>query len=206
MNLRVNLILDTERRSGSAVSLRFVLTTVGAAIPAMMLLIILSAFVHAQSLHREAQRLEQGLTRSRPQFESAVNMRKDVVSYQAMLSMIDGWRKSRIEWSRQLAALQESVSPGVQLIQLRLEESSETTNGMPARAFVLSMRGRTGGHQAENNVQQFQQELRTNAVLSKYLSTVDIPPGTFVQDTAPRAAKTDRLFEIRCGYALRVMP
>lgn len=203
MNLSVNLLSETERRSGSPISPVFMIRVASIALPSLIVLGIAALFISARNMERDLASREQALERLRPQLDLVARVHKQAKTYKAMMTMIAEWQSTGIAWHEQLQFIRESVPPSIQLTRLRLDDFTQMVDGSPARAYSIHLQGKTGGARAEDNVQALRQALITSEPLAPFLESVEIPPGTFVQDPAPGALKTDRLFEMRCVYRPR---
>jgi hypothetical protein len=64
----------------------------------------------------------------------------------------------------------------------------------------MQITGRATSTRADAEVDKFRQDLAKHPAIKPYLLEIVIPPGSFRQDPDPKAAKTDRLFELVCKY------
>ena len=203
MNARVNLILPTEQRSGSVITVPMLARLVAIAIPTLILMGILVAvwrFKTAESDLRESESLWRTLE---PQYITATGMREDLASRRAVMNEIQGWRQARVNWHQQLGALQTAIPADIQLTDVTMDDLVQIASNKALRIFRMRMKGRTGGADAEANVTSLREALATHGVFTQYIENVEIPPGGFGQDPSPLAARSDRLFEIVCRYRPR---
>lgn len=204
MNLSINLIAESERRSASAVNPAFLLRAAAIGIPALIVAALASAYVSVKTMERDLVSQEDALARLKPSLEAVARIRKQATQFRAMVGMIESWQATRLEWHEQLALIRETVPLTVQLTRIRVDDFSQMLDGKPARGYAVQIQGKTGGLRAESNVQTFRENLALAESLTPFVDTAEIPPGTFVQDPAPTAQKTDRLFEMRVTYKPRV--
>ena len=200
MNLHINLIEEDEKRRGGSLYTLFVLRAVAGAIPVLLLLILAHLIVSMRFAQTELERTLQRTDDKQPQLALASEVRKQERFYRDMLAQLDGWKAMRLDWHRQLSALRQTVPLEVQLTSLRLSQTVVYTNNSPAAAYLLLVRGKTGGSAPEHNLTRFRLSLLKAPDIGDSLADVDVPEGAFVEDTSPEARPMDRLFELNCRY------
>jgi hypothetical protein len=109
----------------------------------------------------------------------------------------------RLEWSHQLDLVRQTVPLEVQITSLRLTRELLTSNNIPLAVYALNLRGKTGGYPPEANLTRFRLNLSKSPPLTNTLATVDVPEGTFVEDTSPDARPMGRLFQLNCRFQPR---
>ncbi|MFZ4779869.1 MAG: hypothetical protein ACOYM3_31300 [Terrimicrobiaceae bacterium] len=194
--MHVNLMLESERRSASPVSLQMTIRIILGTLAAVFLMVLISVFSTHRALKNSVRYNEDEWVRTEPKYKAALQLRDDLARKTATLKEIQSWRESRIAWGRQLEYLQEVVPSAIQLTELRVtHDLLVMTNNVPARVFEMRLSGRTGALRSEADVSEFRQALSGQPPFDKFMEAVSIPPGAFRQDPA---TKSDRVFEITC--------
>lgn len=203
MNLSINLIEESEKRHGGAVPLVFILRSIGVVIPLLAVLFVAHLLITLSMSRTQLSRTEELIAAKKPQLSLSVEIMKQQKSYREMLAQMEGWRSMRLNWHRQLAAIQDTVPLEVQLTGLHLTRDLTVTNNTPRTTYTLLLSGKTGGASPEDNLTRFRQNMQKNAGLTNDIGEVTVPEGAFVEDTSPGARPTDRLFEVNCQYKPR---
>jgi Tfp pilus assembly protein PilN len=205
MSLRINLILDSERRSASPIQPQ-TLVRMGIVVLALIpVLIGLALFTGHRRFRMELDRTRTEWTQAKPRYEEALRIKQDLARQQSLMKEISGYRATRIAWSEQLEGLRDVVPQVVQLTELHVSQQLLQSNGVPARAFELRLTGRAAGQQAEVSVRFLRDALAAREPFTPAVDTnsVSVPPGAFRQDPARGASKLDRVFEIVARYQPR---
>ena len=196
--MRVNLMLDTERRSASPVSLTMILRTLAGTLAMVVLLLVIALFMSYRALQNNVHYTEEAWKQTEPKYLAALQLRSSLTQKASTLKEIQGWRKTRIAWGRQLESIAVVIPGLVQLTEMRVEQDLLlTSNNIPARVFELRLVGRTGAVQSEENVIELRSALDGKPPFNGVIETASIPPGSFRQDPANKA---DRVFEIVCKF------
>jgi hypothetical protein len=201
MNLRVDLILPTEYRSGSRITLSGVTRILTIILPIIVVLLLSLVFTKFRTLRSDVQRQEAQWLKMEPQYKTALNLWQDTIRRNGVLSEIQGWHAARVEWHKQLKALQAAVPPQIQLTSLRVDDLIQVVSNKTVRVFKMQIKGRASGQNPEDRVAALRSELTRNPVFAPVVKSAEVPPGSFGQDPSPNAAKSDRVFEIVCEYA-----
>ncbi len=203
MNLRVDLILESERRSGSRVSLALVGRVAAVAVPALAALWVVSMIVQYQRVQGELRHAERTWSRMQAEYDAAVALRTNLVERRALLSEIEGWRRARVDWHAQFEALRRGVPDQVQITDLRMDSLIQAASNRTVRQAKLQLSGKTGGPEADAHVAGLLSELQQNPVFTNVIRSAEVPRGSFSQDPAPTATKQDRVFLIVCDFGTR---
>lgn len=196
--MRVNLMLDTERRSASPVSLVMIVRTLVGTVIVVFLLLVTAVFTSYRALQNNVRYTEAAWKQAEPKYLAALLLRSNLTQKVATLSEIEGWRKTRIAWGRQLESIESVIPPLVQLTEMHVtQELLLASNNIPSRVFELRLIGRTGAVRSEENVSELQSALAGQPPFDVLIETAGIPPGSFRQDPV---SKSDRVFEIVCKY------
>jgi len=187
MNLRVDLILETEQRSASPVSLNFIIRVVAITLLSVLVLVRLRQY-------------ENNLEMIKGKHDAYLSLKANMVIKRAVLAECQGWENSRIEWCKVMDAFQRLVPATIQLRDVKVERLNSTVNKKPVRLFTINIKGKATTDNAANDVEKLRQDLLKAPEFAGRLKEVVIPQGSFKVDPAPAAAKTDRVFELVCRY------
>lgn len=202
MNIRVDLILPQEQRSGNPVSAK-TLGRVGSIVGPLILIAVVGKFVwSAHQENADFATLQQDLELTKPRHEQAVEMLESFKTNRAAKEELSGWASSRLSWNEQLLGLMQLVPTNVQLQTFRSREKIVLLNDkLPARQINVDITGRAKFRGAEESVKTFVRNLETAAPFgSGIVSNVDMNGSA---DTSVDAAPTDRMFKISCTYFTR---
>jgi Tfp pilus assembly protein PilN len=196
--MRVNLILESERRSTSPVSLSVVIRTAAGVAILLVMMFVVSLISSYRALNNSVRYVDEEWKRTEPKYKAALQIRGDLEKTTATLKEIQSWRETRLAWGQQMEYLQQVVPPLVQLTEMRVtQDLLVLSNNIPARVFELRLSGRTGSLRSEANVSELREALAGRPPFNAFIESVSIPPGAFRQDPA---VKSDRTFEIVCRY------
>jgi Tfp pilus assembly protein PilN len=196
--MRVNLMLDTEMRSASPVSLTMIIRTAAGTLIVLFLLLVLSLFTSFRALQNNVTYTGQAWKQTEPKYLAAVQLRSSLTQKIATLREIQGWRNTRITWGGQFETLETVIPPMVQLTEVIItQDLLLMSNNIPARVFELRLAGRTGAVGSEASVSEIREALVSQPPFDEMIETASIPPGSFRQDPVNRS---DRAFEIVCKY------
>ncbi len=200
MNLRVDLILQSEQRSGSRVTMAAIGRVAAIVVPSILAVVMVLAFARYRALQSDLQESQAKWRELEPQYRSALALQKDLFKRKVILLEIDGWRSARVEWSRLLRSLQTAVPSSVQFTELRGESLIQSGSNRTARVFRLQIKGKTGGVNAQENVTRLRRQMLADPAVTSVVESVEIPPGAFEQDPSAGASKYDRVFEVVCRF------
>jgi Tfp pilus assembly protein PilN len=205
MNLRVDLILDTERRSALPVTFAFAVR-LGALIAISLVVLLCLAFVKKYNdVNRDLRWAQDNLRASQSRYENILALKTSLAWQKSILAEFESWEQSRIPWHRLLRALQNYVPPTIQLTELRVDRVIKTIDKKPARVFKLQLKGKATTARADLDVDKLRNDILHSPAFANLLQDVEIPPGSFKQDPNPQAAKSDRLFELVCNFIPQVL-
>jgi Tfp pilus assembly protein PilN len=202
MNLRLDLILESERRSGSPVSLKSVGRIAAVVIPVVVVLLLSSAMVTLMRLKAELDELEAAWRDLGPRKEKAAALSTEFQKNRQTIQELNGWKSSHMDCHVRLANLMAAVPPTIQLTNLKLDQSLQSLdNSSVARVFSLALEGRAVGEGSEKNVEAFKQTLAERPVFTNVIGEVKV--GQFGADLSKGAEKFDRVFRIECKFRPR---
>lgn len=202
MNLRVDLILESEQRSASLISRKSLIRIVSIVIPAVIVLLVTLQVMRLLAVKNEERAVEARWLTTEPLEKKAGELAGVRRANDALLAELEGWSKSRISWNEQLLALTSVVPTNMQLTELRIGQTFQVIQDkVPARVFGMNLKGMSYGTEAESSVKKMEQTLSQDALFSNLIRRVEVP--MYGAANTEGANKDDRIFEIRCGYRER---
>ena len=201
--MHVNLILDEEKRSSSPVSLGLVVRLSFITILVLGTVWLFSFYSAYHALQGEVSYLDEEWARTESKYKTATRLRNDLGDKEATLGEILGWRAARIEWGKQLEAVQVVVPAVIQLSDLRVSQSVVAqAGGTFAKVYELRLSGQTPAERSELNVVQLLEGLK-GPPFDRVIESAVLPTGSFRQDPTDKSA---RAFNIVCKYFPRPLP
>jgi hypothetical protein len=197
MNLKVDLILPSEQRSGSVLSLKSLTRIASIALPAI---ILVAAFVMTYQyirLRTQVNSLEEAWENAQPKEQHAKEIREQLARNRKVLNEIRGWKKSSMAWHWHLLDLQRQVPASIALNELELSHSMQLTDGNPARSFSILLSARSEGEDAEWSIMRFQGNIKNSDRLGSLVQSVEVVPGSYREDPST-TNEYDRLFRLSC--------
>lgn len=195
MNLQVNLILDSEKRSGSTVSLKFVVRGLAVVIP-VIIGIIIAGLVLTSRLARENLRfVEQEQGQLVPVYKSVMELKRELKECRQLVKMLKGWTTSRTDWFALLRRFQGEVPPSIQFLRLTVSDVIENTGNAPTRKSGMYIKGKATGDCGEEDIQLLDKTLKEKPPFQELFSRIDVKllgAGENITD------KNIRVFEIEC--------
>jgi len=202
MNLRVDLILESEQRSGSLVSLKALGRIAAFLLPALLILAVFSAFRNMKEVTDELAELEAQWAEVKPKQIEVLNLNEEFLANRRTRKELEGWRHSRVDWHEQVVGLMREVPGTIQLTRMRINQALQLIDEqVPARVFSLSLEGTAVGEEAEENVQILKRQLQRATPFEGVIEQVEVT--RFAKDTAKSAHKDDRTFRVECKFAPR---
>jgi hypothetical protein len=201
--MHVNLILDEEKRSSSPVPLGLVVRLFVIAMLVLGAVWLFSFYSDYHALQGEVRSLDVEWARTESKYKTATRLRNDLGDQETTLGEILGWRDSRIEWGKQLQAVQAVVPAVIQLSDLRVNQSVVAqAGGTLAKVYELRLSGQTPAERSELNVVQLLEGLK-GPPFDRFIESAVLPTGSFRQDPTDKSA---RAFNIVCKYLPRPLP
>jgi hypothetical protein len=199
MSLRVDLILPSERRSASVINARSLTRLSAVVVPLVLLLLGGQIFMGMMKKQAELSGLEERWFRDEPRQNRAIELTKTVNRNREIQEELAGWRRSRMNWSDQLAELPKWTPKTIQLQSLTISHVLQLIDDRDrARAFTLRIHGKATGPNADQDFDALQHSLETAALFAESIETVDVVD--FDADRSMDAVESDRVFRIRCDY------
>jgi len=196
MNLRVDLILETEKRSASVVNAKGLVRIVSIVVPLIVLVIIGLVILGMVSLKNELKNRETEMAIAGPKRDAAIKFRAELGKNIQALEELEGWRKSRINWCEQLVNIRSVIPAKIQLTSLRIMHGIEP----PARLYSIAMRGKAFDEHAKANVEMLG-DIKKNAAFSSLLK--DSKVASYKRNNDPGVKNGEMLFEIEASYQPR---
>lgn len=195
MNLQVNLILDTERRSGSAVSLQFVMRVVVIGVPVLCAVLLAILFLGVRSSRQTKLNADQEKSQVEPMFHAVTALQKDLTDCRTLNGIFDGWRNSRRDWSNFLLSLQMIVPENIQLTHLIITETIDVKDNAPVRLSAMRISGLVGGERPEIEVERFNRNLKTVSAFTSIVENAEVKKFDMPTESE---YKDQRIFDIEC--------
>lgn len=202
MNLQVDLMLDTERRSGSTVSQKFVIRLMAIIIPVVLLGLFVVLVATYQASKRDRHIVEQEKMQIDPEYKKVMSLGKELKDVQNLKASIQGWGDSRLDAYRLLRGLQRAAPPTIQLTQWVFNEKVEAVGTAFGRTAGIYMKGKVSGEHTEADVQRLYQALKSKAPFSDIMAEVEVK--RFAASEAVNDQE-NRVFDIECKLKPRLL-
>lgn len=174
MNLQVDFMLDTERRSGSTVSRKFVIRLAAVIVPVVLLGLFGALVLTYQASARDRNIVEQEKMRIDPEYKKVLNLKKEFEGIRDMKMAMQGWKDSRLDAYRLLRGLQRATPPSIQLTQWMLNEKMELAGNVLGRNAGIYIKGKVAGERPEADVQLLYQALKNEAPFPDVMAQVEV--------------------------------
>jgi len=201
MNLRVDLLLDSERRSGGRIRVRFLVRTAAILVPTIVLGIVFWIFWSFQSQRSKLKADEAYVNRKKPEYKEALRLKGQVARNLAQLAELKALSASRMLWHDQLLGLQKTVHPMIQLTRLRVAERLSVSAGTPVRINVMTLTGKATGDDPDTIFNRFKRSLEKDAVFEPVMDAVKVT--RYDEASQDESGEKVRVFEIECRYKPR---
>lgn len=216
MNFRVDLIQDTERRSASVISAKFLIRLAAILVPVIIVLSMTGLVLGMLKIQAVRDDMEQQWVDQEPKQKAAQALHAEVASNQQVLDEIEGWKKASLMWRDQLVELQKLVPKTIQLNDLRMtgriegySENPREPNKPPHRFYALRFNGIMFGDinidNAENNdVKKMVEDIQASPVFSNVVKSAKVDRFDRPEAAAGGSQPLNYLvFEISCDYKPR---
>lgn len=204
MNLRVDLILESEQRSASPISVKSALRISYITIPLILLLVFFCSFMSNASLKRDLSKLEAEWAETEPRREESLKLISDFQVSRDIRQELNGFDNSSIEWNQHLLGLMREVPRDIQLQKLRINQSLQLVDGTPARMFNMTLNGKAIGPNAAESVMTLQERMEGSESFAGVIREAEVPEGSFQAITENGIVhQYNRVFQINCKYKAR---
>lgn len=200
MSLQVNLILDSEARSGSTISLKFMIRILAVGVPVLLGLAIAGLILAGRSAKQGLIFAEQEKKDVTPVFNSVIKMKQELKEARQIVDALEGWGLSRADWHFLLRRLQAVVPPSIQLLRMNVNETIGPADNISARLAVLYIKGKVLGDSAEDDVRVMVKALQTGPDFTNYFAKVNVQR---FEASESATEKNARIFDLECILAPR---
>lgn len=197
MNLRVDLILETEQRSASVVNIKGVIRIVSIVVPVILIVCIAMVVSTMMRINSELKTREAEMAIAGPKKDAAIKYREELSKNKQTLQELEGWRQTRIEWADQLAKIQNIIPTEIQLTSLKILNAVETVEGVPARTSNMLIKGKALGSQANANVEMLG-DIEKNQAFTNSMKEARV--ADYKRNEDPAANEGEMLFLIEVTY------
>lgn len=162
MSLRVDFLVDSEKRFQGRVGNRFIVVIGTATVLAVVLLTALfQAWVYRQA-KQDIQKAAATLDVMMPRVARIKKAQAETALWKRYVEELGGWQESRTPVSRMLLRVQKAVPENMQILQMTLRDDLTAPARLePRRVFRIRIAGRSVGPGAEQDVSRFIQKLNT---------------------------------------------
>ncbi len=202
MNLRVDLILPSEQRSGSILSPKSLTRIASIVLPTIIVVVIAIFGYQYLKLRGQVKNLEEAWESAKPKEARAGEVRQQLARNRKILEEIEGWNKSNIDWHWVLLGLQKQVPDNIAFTSLTLNHSLKTVQDEPTRLYSILFSARAEGRDAEYTIRSFEGALEQAEPLKDFLESADVVRGSYREDTTT-ANEFDRVFRMSCKFKPR---
>ena len=197
MNLYVNLILDSERRSSGRISGKFIIMSSVSIAVVIFALLIAFVLIGAQSAKNQLVFAEQEQKQLEPVFKTVNELKQELDVMQNLTNAISVWSRTRPEWPDLFAGLQAIVPPNIQLIRLTMNESFTMVGDTPARSVSIYLQGKATGDHSEKDVQELEKSLMEKP---PFIGVVDMAKVKQFEAAKSAGQENMRIFDIECRF------
>ena len=207
MNFQVNVILDSELRSGSSISQKFVIRLVAVVVPSIFLILLILLAFKTRSTRKNRLRAEYNKNGIKSSYNIVLKMQNELRDHRNMIQDIEGWRVSRSVWHQTLRYLPEIVPANVQLTRLMVSEKFESVDGVPSRIVRMYIKGKVIGENSEKDVKQFKRALEGSPLFRPIIDSVEVRRFVAPVNLAPENFEESsvRVFDIECKFVPKKM-
>ncbi|MDZ4199986.1 MAG: hypothetical protein U1E27_11975 [Kiritimatiellia bacterium] len=170
MIVRVDFLLDSEKRYQGPVSGRFLMQSIVGTILAILILFSAHLLFKYRLASREVASQTAALEAIRPRVDRVRALQAQTLQFRRAEKELAGWGVIRVEWSDALRQIQAATPKTIQFIQMDVRNDITTTRPSsggtsaapptPRRLFRIRLTGLAEGEQSDETVSQFIQSLR----------------------------------------------
>ncbi|NLB55235.1 MAG: hypothetical protein GX811_05630 [Lentisphaerae bacterium] len=161
MNLHINLILPSERRSGSNVSSKFLLQLVAVILPVLLLLLVLSLIIINKQTSSKLLALKSTWAQTEITQKTVQDIQQEMSASTNLVHDLTLWLDSKLETHVMLKELAEVIPVTAQLTMLTLNDNLVSISNTFQRAGVLFLRGKVTGKQPGEDISNLEKDLVT---------------------------------------------
>ncbi len=202
MNLHVDLMDESERRSGRAVRAMFLAIAAGATVAALLLMMLAGLLWAHHDAARARETAERDKQAVEPEYRRVVAIGRDLKAAEALEGTLRRWRESRLDGCGLARALERAVPEAIQITHLVLEEKIESVPAGFGRTASMFLRGKVGGARPDDDVRRLAAALTGDVFFATVIAEAEVK--RFAASDAPEETGL-RLFEIECRFAPRLL-
>ena len=203
MNIRVDLILDNEKRSASLLNVKSIIRLAIIIAPLLVIVTVVLGGIGFMHSNVKLNNLKNRWELAEQRQKEAKALRDETAINNRIKNELLGWRASQMPWGEQMVALQRIAPSNMQFIRLNISQTLLlVNNSFPARQFVLTLSGKSKGSAAEANINTFIDTIKSSEIFTVPMEGVSIE--SFGEDRNEYATREDRVFEIKCTYNAKV--
>ncbi len=200
MNLRIDLILESEQRSASVLSLKLMRRLALIAVPVLLGLIVVFSVLGTMRMGMRATDLETQWRILEPQRDAALERSRQVARHRAILHALESWPETKLTLHEQLAVIMAIVPETIQITQFNYVQTISHAGRDRARETNFLISGRARGSDATESrtiIERLEDLFRTTEPFATLVKSVTMSGRA---DTSEDALETDRRFDIECEY------
>ena len=221
MNLRVNLIKDSEIRHVGMVSRSFIIRASSITVTTLLILFLIIFIGRYKLVQQQLAGARDRWETLKPAYDRVRILRQDLTDRRKIINELNGWGHSRINWTTPLTELQQTVPPTIQLTKLlvrselsikEIKATSAQSNpdkpapeipATPLRRYYVYIYGRASGTLADQVVIHFVRTFRQTPAFHTILEGVKLQ--RLQKETGGNDEQPDRSFEIEGTTLFREM-
>lgn len=197
MNLHINLLLESERRSSSRISRKFLVKASVACAALLLFSLVVVALSGARSARQRCLFVEQEKKQLEPAFRAVTELRRELTDLQDMTNAIMTWAQTRPDWPGLLAGIQSVVPANVQLTRLTVNENITLIDNLPTRVVTLFLQGKAAGEHSETDVQELEKSLKEKPPFNAVMELAQVKQFEAVKNGGQQDM---RIFDIECRF------
>lgn len=195
IKLHINLLLESEKRSASRISRKFLVKASAVFVGLSLLTLVVVVLAGARSATQALLFAEQEKKQLMSTFLTVNDLRQELASLQELTNAITTWAQTRPDWPALLSGVQSVVPVNIQLMRLTANENITPIDNTPTRVVTLYLQGKAAGERSEKDVQELEESLKEKSPFNGIME--------FAQVKQFEAAKNDnqqnmRVFDMEC--------
>lgn len=203
MNLRVDLIMENEKRSANVLNTKSIIRIGSIIVPIWIAVSVAVSVVTLITVKNKEKRLKTKWEHTEPRKAASLEARLKRRKINTILNELNGWKASHIDWHVQLNNIQRQVPRGIKFDDLMISQVlAADEKSVASRTFTMQINGQAAGSRSEENLQLFERRIIAMPVFAEQMTKVDMQGWA---STLPDASKEDREFKIKCDYKPRIM-
>ena len=200
MSLRVDLINQNEKRSGSRINVRTFSRIGKFVIPAIIIFILGTQILNYKMISSQLNMLESRWELDEPRQNSSKKLAEKLRYNIQTEKELEAWKNSRINWHKQIQAIIETTPGTIQITSVIISPDFNTEDppSPPKRTFRLTIDGKNSGEGAMDYIEILKNSLEHHKSMTKIVESVQVT--NYEADTSDDATELDRVFQIECMY------